>query len=184
MVKVTVMDRLLGEQLSICPDFISLATAIEPTGCKDVAQMFKVPVNEDGFFIEAHMKLRPVDMTTECFFVCGMAHYPKPIEESIAQAKAAAGRASALLATEYREIEGVAASVIADLCVACLTCVRLCPFHVPVINTQGKAEIDASSCQGCGLCAAECPAKAITFKYLTDDQVIAGCETLLKGATA
>jgi heterodisulfide reductase subunit A-like polyferredoxin len=182
--RVTVADRLLGEKLSICPDFISLATAIEPTGYKDVAQMFKVPVNEDGFFIEAHMKLRPVDMATEGVFVCGMAHYPKSIEESIAQAKAAAGRASALLATEYREIEGVVASVIPDLCVACLTCVRLCPYYVPVINAQGKAEIDPSSCQGCGLCAAECPAKAITFKYLTDAQVIAGCETLLKGAAA
>lgn len=180
--KVTVTDRLLGEELCIHPDLISLATAIEPTDYRGVAEMFKAPVNEDGFFVEAHMKLRPVDMATEGVFVCGLAHYPKPIEESIAQAKAAAGRAAALLAKGYREIEGAVASVNPDLCVACLTCVRLCPYHVPLINTQGKAEIDPASCQGCGVCVAECPAKAITFKYLTDEQIVAGCEALLRRA--
>ncbi|MDD5153522.1 MAG: FAD-dependent oxidoreductase [Thermodesulfobacteriota bacterium] len=180
--KVAVTDRLLGETLEIYPDFVSLATAIESTGQKKLAEMFKVPVNDDGFFIEAHMKLRPVDLTTEGVFVCGMAHYPKPMEESIAQAKAAAGRAGALLAKGCREIEGVVASVSPDLCVSCLTCVRLCPYHVPAINAEGKAEIDPASCQGCGICVAECPAKAISFKYLTDKQVIAGCRALLRKA--
>ncbi|MDP2798902.1 MAG: 4Fe-4S binding protein, partial [Deltaproteobacteria bacterium] len=94
----------------------------------------------------------------------------------------AAGRAGALLAKGCREIEGVVASVNPDLCVSCLTCVRLCPYHVPVINAQGKAEIDPAGCQGCGICVAECPAKAISFKYLTDKQVIAGCRALLREA--
>lgn len=178
--RVSMMDHLLGEELNIYPDLIALATAVEPNKCKDMVQLFKVPINEDGFFIEAHMKLRPVDMATGGVFVCGMAHYPKSIDESIAQAKAAAGRAAALLAKDYRKTEGVVATVISDLCVGCLTCVRLCPYYVPIINSEGQAEIDPAACQGCGLCVAECPAKAIVFKYLSDDQIISECGALLR----
>lgn len=182
--RVKLTDRLMEEKLILYPDFISLATAIEPNDADNISQKFKTPINDDGFFVEAHMKLRPVDMATAGIFLCGMAHYPKPIDESIAQAKAAAGRAAVLLAKDYREAEGVVASVMQELCVACLTCVRLCPYHVPIINASGRAEIDPAGCQGCGLCVSECPAKAITFKYLTDEQVVAECGSLLKRMVA
>lgn len=178
--KVTIKDILLNEDLVLHPDFISLATAIVPNDQKELASIFKVPLNKDGFFVEAHMKLRPVDFASEGIFVCGMAHYPKPIEESIAQAQAAAARASTILSKEYIEAEGMVAAVDEELCVTCLTCVRVCPYGAPFVNEKGKANIEAVMCQGCGTCVADCPVRAIKFRYLKDEQIIAGCEALLE----
>jgi len=177
--KVTVTDSLLGEPITIYPDFITLQTAIIPRDHENLAKLFKVPINEDKFFLEAHMKLRPVDFATEGIYVAGLVHYPKPIDETIAQAQAAAARAVTVLSKDYIVAEGVVATVNEELCAACLTCVRICPYNVPFVNEQGKACIEAVKCQGCGICAAECPAKAITFKHFTDKQIIAECEVLL-----
>ncbi|MBW2651347.1 MAG: CoB--CoM heterodisulfide reductase iron-sulfur subunit A family protein [Deltaproteobacteria bacterium] len=177
--KVTVKDILLNEDLVLHPDFISLATAIVPNDQKELASIFKVPLNKDGFFVEAHMKLRPVDFASEGIFVCGMAHYPKPIEESIAQAQAAAARASTILSKEYIEAEGMVAAVDEELCSTCFTCVKVCPYKVPHMNERGRAEIEPMQCQGCGICVAECPADAIEFKYISDKQIMASCEALL-----
>ncbi len=177
--KVTVTDKLLNERITIYPDFITLQTAIIPRDHENLAKLFKTPMNEDKFFLEAHMKLRPVDFANEGIYMAGLVHYPKPIDETIAQAQAAAGRAVTVLSKDYIAAEGVVATVNEETCAACLTCVRVCPYGVPFINEQGKAYIEAVRCQGCGICAAECPAKAITFKHFNDSQIAAECEVLL-----
>jgi len=176
---VTVMDHVLGRPVTLTPDLVTLASAIIPNPVKELSEIFKVSLNNEGFLLEAHMKLRPVDFATEGIYLCGLAHYPKPIDESIAQAQAAAGRALTLLAKDTIKVGGVVAVVQEDLCAVCLTCVRVCPFRVPVIGPRGAAEIDVSKCQGCGVCAAECPAKAITLQHFTDKQVLAKVKALV-----
>jgi heterodisulfide reductase subunit A-like polyferredoxin len=136
-------------------------------------ELFKVPVNADGFLVEAHAKLRPVDFASDGIFLAGLAHYPKPLEESISQAKAAASRAMTLLSKESILVGGVVATVDSGLCAACLTCVRSCPYHIPRVDEHSHAVIDASQCHGCGTCVSECPGKAITLKHFTDEQLIA-----------
>lgn len=166
-VSVTLMDHVLGQPISLSPDLLTLASAILPNPVKDLTEIFKVSLNNEGFLLEAHMKLRPVDFATDGIYLCGLAHYPKPIDESIAQAQAAAGRALTLMAKETIKVGGVVAVVQEELCAVCLTCVRVCPFRVPVIGDQGAAEIDVTKCQGCGVCVSECPAKAISLQHFT-----------------
>ncbi|MBC7324698.1 MAG: 4Fe-4S binding protein, partial [Moorella sp. (in: Bacteria)] len=132
-----------------------------------LSQLFKVPLNEDGFFLEAHMKLRPVDFASEGIFMAGLAHGPKNLEENIAQAKAATSRAGTVLARDSLESHGVYAVVQQDKCAACLTCVRLCPYNAPRVENYA-AVIEPVLCQGCGTCAGECPNKAITLQGYTD----------------
>ncbi|MGQ9823455.1 MAG: NAD(P)-binding protein [Desulfotomaculales bacterium] len=166
--KVTVKDHVLNIPLVIEADLVVLAAAIVPAeGNSRLSQLFKLPLNEDGFFLEAHMKLRPVDFASEGVFMAGLAHGPKTIEESITQAKAAAGRACTVLSKERLESKGVVAVVEAEKCAACLTCVRLCPFNAPRIK-DNVAVIEPVLCQGCGTCAGECPNKAITLQGFSD----------------
>ncbi|MDI6790881.1 MAG: 4Fe-4S binding protein, partial [Thermodesulfobacteriota bacterium] len=178
--RVTVTDHVLGRPLVISPDFVTLMTAIIPSGHEEPAKVFKVPTNAEGFFFEAHMKLRPVDFATEGLFVCGLAHYPKPIDETIAQAQAVAARAMTILSRDETIAGGVVAEVDQENCAACLTCVRTCPYHVPFINSHGVSEIDAAKCQGCGCCASECPAGAITMHHFTDEEIAAKVGALFK----
>lgn len=177
--KVTVTDKLLNECIAIYPDFITLHSAIVPRGHEYLARLFHVRLDEDNFFLETHKRLKPVDLSTDGVFVCGLAHYPKPIDESIAEAQAVAARATAMLSQDLIAAGDVVATVNEELCAACLTCVRVCPYGIPFINERGKAYIEAVRCQGCGICAAECPAKAITFRHFSDEQIIAECEALL-----
>jgi heterodisulfide reductase subunit A-like polyferredoxin len=156
-------------------------------GAEKLTSTLKVPVDLDGFFLEAHVKLRPVDFVTEGIFVAGAAHYPKFIEECIVQAQAATARAATILSQDTLRAGGVVAVVEAEKCTGCLTCVRVCPYHVPVIDpavpgaggVYGAALIEAAACQGCGICAAECPAKAIQLMHYLDAQVTAEEEALL-----
>jgi len=172
--QVTIDDVILDRPVVLKPDFLTLATAILPNPVEDIGEIFKVPRNAEGFLNEAHAKLRPVDLPSDGLFLAGLAHYPKPIDESIAQAKAAAGRAATILAKSVVEVGGIVAVVDQDKCAVCLTCVRTCPFKVPVIDyTVDAAYIDPAKCQGCGVCVSECPAKAITLKNFTDSQIIA-----------
>ena len=113
------------------------------------------------------------------FFLCGLAHYPKPIDEAITQAQAAAARAATILAKDVITLGAVKAVVDPDKCAVCLTCVRTCPFHVPVIGVDGYAVIDPAGCRGCGACVAECPGKAISLQHFTDRQLIAKTDALL-----
>jgi len=180
--QVTVTDPILGLPVVLKPDVLTLASAVLPNPIEDLGELFKLPRNAEGFFNEAHAKLRPVDFPTDGIFLAGLAHYPKPIDESIAQAKAAAGRAATFLALEKVSIGGIVATVDPDKCAVCLTCVRTCPYNVPVIDYQiDAAYIDPAKCQGCGVCVSECPAKAITLKHYTDVQIIAQETALAAG---
>jgi heterodisulfide reductase subunit A-like polyferredoxin len=175
---LTVTDHVLRRPIRIKPDLLVLAAGIVAQDNHRLFELFKVPVNADGFLVEAHAKLRPVDFASEGIFLAGLAHYPKPLEESIAQAKAAASRAMTLLSKEAILVGGVVAVVDSGLCAACLTCVRSCPYHIPRIDEHSHAVIDASQCHGCGTCVSECPGKAITLKHFTDEQLIAKAHAL------
>lgn len=187
-VRIRVRDPGLGQDVEVQADLLVLSSAIVPAeGSVALAETFKFSCTLEGFFAEAHVKLRPVDFAAEGLFVCGAAHYPKTIEESIAQARAAAARAAAILSKDVLEVGGVVAVVNAEHCTACLTCVRICPFGAPRINPDlvgaggihGAAEIKAAACQGCGLCVAECPAKAIQLMHFKDAQLLAKIDALL-----
>ncbi|NTV42240.1 MAG: CoB--CoM heterodisulfide reductase iron-sulfur subunit A family protein [Syntrophobacteraceae bacterium] len=176
-IKVTVRDHVLGRPVVLHVDYLNLATAIIPKGLKELSKFFKVPLNQDGFFLEAHMKLRPVDFATDGVFVCGLAHYPKPIEESIAQAQAAAARAASILARPDVEVEPVVSVVDQDLCIGCGLCETSCPFgaiRLHKVYGQGyRAETISASCKGCGVCSASCPQRAIDMLHFRDRQLIA-----------
>jgi heterodisulfide reductase subunit A-like polyferredoxin len=144
-----------------------------------LARMLKVPRTADGFFLEAHMKLRPVDFASDGIFLCGMAHGPKRIDESLSQAMGAVSRACTVLAKDEIQVGGVVSVVDGEKCAACLTCVRVCPYNVPVINADGVAEIEVAKCHGCGICASECPGKAIRLQHFTDEQIMAKCGVIL-----
>lgn len=179
-IRVTVTDHVLGVPVIIEADILGLAAAIVPQETNhQLSQLFKVPLNEDGFFLEAHMKLRPVDFASEGIFLAGLAHGPKNLEENIAQAKAAAGRASTVLSKKVLESHGMVAVVQQDKCAACLTCVRLCAYNAPRIRNYA-AYIEPLLCQGCGTCAGECPNKAITLHGYKDHMQMALSGALFK----
>jgi len=180
--QVTVKDPILGMPVVLKPDVLTLASAVLPNPTEELGELFKVSRNAEGFFNEAHAKLRPVDFPSDGIFLAGLAHYPKPIDETIAQAKAAAGRAATFLGMDLVKVGGIVAEVDPDKCAVCLTCVRTCPFNVPVIDYGiDAAVIDPAKCQGCGVCVSECPAKAITMKHYTDIQIIAQEQALAAG---
>jgi len=139
----------------------------------------KLPLTQDRFYMEAHMKLRPLDFVNEGMYLCGLAHSPKTISESIAQARGAVSRALTVLSQPYLMVSAVISVVDPDRCVACLTCVRSCPFNVPRINEEGVAYIEPAACQGCGICAGACPRKAITLQHYSDEQVMAKSAVLV-----
>jgi len=185
LLSVSVYEPIIGEQLSIDTDLVVLSAAVvPPEENKILAQMLKVPLNEDGFFLEAHAKLRPVDFTTDGVFVCGMAHAPKSIEESISQAYAAVSRACTILSKGRIEAEGIVASVDEKICTGCGTCVKLCPYGAIAKNELGVAEVTAVLCKGCGLCAASCPERAITIPHFTDEQIISQTNAFLERVIA
>ncbi|MFH1882580.1 MAG: FAD-dependent oxidoreductase [Planctomycetota bacterium] len=177
--EVNVKDLNSMLDLSFSPDAVVLSAAMIPSeDCESVSTAFKVPLNLECFFLEAHMKLRPVDFASDGLFLCGACHSPKFIDEAITQAKATAAKAVSILSRKEMEISGVVSVVDADKCAACLTCVRTCPYDVPAINTDGVAEIEAAMCHGCGICASECPAKAIQLMHYKDSQIIAKTKAL------
>ncbi len=183
--KVTVRDHILGIPVTITPDVLTLASAIIVKDQEKLAKMFKVPLNSDGFFLEAHMKLRPVDFATEGVFVAGLAHYPKPIDESIAQAKAAAARAAVVLSQEFIRAGGVVASIDAATCSGCQACVEVCPFGAINFKEDEKvAEVNQALCKGCGTCAATCPSECITLFGFSHKQIYTQVDEALKDLEA
>lgn len=173
-------DAVLKAWIELQPDVIALSMPVIPTtGTDELANLFKAAIDRDGFFSEAHIKLRPVDSATAGIFFAGMAHYPKLLEESVVQARAAAARAARVLSQPQISKTGVFAIVDPAHCTGCLTCVRICPFKVPkmrldlqgVGGIQGAAYIEPTICQGCGSCAAECPARAIQLIHYTEVQM-------------
>jgi heterodisulfide reductase subunit A-like polyferredoxin len=169
------------ETIEIEADSVVLSTGIDALKeNRKLADMLKVPLNADGFFNEAHLKLRPVDFATEGIFLCGLAHSPKMADENIAQAKAAAARAATILSKTQLEVSAQVSSVDQDKCISCMTCVRACPYNAPSLNANRKAEINAAKCMGCGICASECPAHAIHLRHFESEQFKAMIETLLQ----
>jgi heterodisulfide reductase subunit A len=182
-VVVTAEDPILGRKVKIPADCLALGTGFiaDDEATEDLAMIFHLNRTNDGYFLEDHIKLRPVDLSAPGFFVAGTAHSPKGITESIGQAQAAAGRAQTLLARDVINLGASVAKVDGDKCAACLICVRICPFDVPYINADGYSEIDPAKCHGCGLCASECPAHAIELMQYEDDQLLAKVDGLLEG---
>ncbi len=173
-IKVSVHDPALGAALEISPDLIVLAGAMIPEGTQEMARLFKVPLNQDGFFMEAHVKLRPVDFATDGIFLCGLAHSPKSIDESITQAQAASSRAVSLLAQKTIYSSGVVAVVDTVYCSSCGVCVAICPYKASEINEKtGTAEINPVLCKGCGLCVASCRSGAIHLNGFDEAQIMA-----------
>ncbi len=180
--EISVFDPILQRDLLIKADLINLATAIEPKGHEDLAHHFKLPLNEDGFFIEAHAKLRPVDFANDGLFLCGMAQYPKPVDESVAQAMAAASRAAVVLSKPSIKVSPLVSQVDREKCIGCGLCAEVCRFGGLVMEeVEGvgyRAKNIPASCKGCGLCAASCPQRAIDMLHFRDRQIEAALSGL------
>jgi heterodisulfide reductase subunit A-like polyferredoxin len=185
--EICVYEKLLGRDISIKPDLLVLSTPIVPSrSARELASRLKLSIDMDGFFLEAHVKLRPVDFTADGFFMAGMAHYPKFLDESIAQAQAAASRAAIILSQDTMLTNARVAQVDPENCVGCLTCVRICPYNVPVVSNNytgigdilGAAYIEPAICHGCGSCVSECPAQAIQLLHYTDAQTLTKVDAL------
>ncbi len=181
--KIMLWEPVLKTSISIEPDLLVLSAATIPnTDNEHIAQMLKVPLSKDGFFLEAHMKLRPVDFATDGVFLCGLAHWPKSVDESISQACAAAARAITILSKEVLEVEGAIASVNEDLCSGCRMCEPVCEYgaiEMKEVDGKLRAHVLEALCKGCGVCGSTCPAKAISMLHFTDDQIIAQVRAVL-----
>jgi heterodisulfide reductase subunit A-like polyferredoxin len=182
--EVNVMDHVLRRPIVLRPDFINLATAIITNGAEELGSLFKVPVSQDKFFLEVHMKLRPVDFATDGIYMCGLAHYPKPINESIAQAQAAAARAATVLSRKSIEVEGVVSSVNESLCRGCGKCVEVCPYGAPLLVEKAggvqSSTIQEALCKGCGACAVVCPTGAASIRHFNDQEVLTMVDAALR----
>ncbi|MBA7491092.1 Ion-translocating oxidoreductase complex subunit B [subsurface metagenome] len=178
--KIKVKDLILNQDLLIDPDLLVVSPGIIANkGNKNLSQMLKVPLNADGFFLEVHVKLRPVDFATDGIFVCGLAHYPKDVSETIAQAKAAAARATTILTKEYFEAEGKICEIRKERCSGCGLCVEICPYKALELDEKEKiAVINEALCKGCGACVTSCRANAIDLKGFKDEQILAALEVV------
>lgn len=181
--KMTFWEPVIKEEIEIEPDLVVLSAATIPNpDNKRVAEMLKVPLTKDGFFLEAHMKLRPVDFATDGVFLCGMAHSPKYIDESIAQACAAAAKAITILSKPTLEMEGIVANVNEDLCSGCRICEYLCPYNaIEMKEKDGKpiAHVIEALCKGCGACGTACPTKTIIMGHFTTEEILAQVKAAL-----
>jgi len=177
---IKVKDLILNRDLLIGTDLLVLSSGIVANkGNKNLSQMLKVPLNADGFFLEAHVKLRPVDFATDGIFVCGLAHYPKDISEAITQAKASAARAMTILTKEYLQAEGKISEIRKDRCSGCGLCVEICPYKALELDEKEKvAVVNEALCKGCGACVSSCRANAIDLKGFKDEQILAALEVV------
>jgi heterodisulfide reductase subunit A len=194
--RVSVRDLILDRDITLKSDMLVLSTGMIPRDdTKDIAQLLKLPTTKDGFFLEAHMKLRPVDFATDGVFLCGKAHAPKYVEECISQASAAAARASTILSKETLESEAVISKVNEELCSGCGVCVEMCPYSAidlveRTVSANERdalfdaivhmAEVNPALCRGCGSCTGACPSGAMGQSGFRDDQVYAMINAFLK----
>ncbi|MGW8321586.1 MAG: CoB--CoM heterodisulfide reductase iron-sulfur subunit A family protein, partial [Thermodesulfobacteriota bacterium] len=169
---IATLDPTIQRKVKLKADLLVLSAAVVPRDNDHVANLLKVSRTLDNFYLEAHMKLRPVDFANDGVFMAGLGHGPKPINESISQAAAAVSRACTIISKDRMQVGGVVAKVDPDKCAVCLICVRACPYNVPYIHEDGYSMIDPSRCQGCGNCVAECPNKAIELQHYTDHQIL------------
>lgn len=176
MLRIAATDHVLGQKLLIDADMLQLAAAVIPSSTStEVAKLFKVALNPDGFFQEAHVKLKPVDSAVDGIFLCGSAHYPKHIDETISQAYGAAGRAATVLVKDSVIASGAICEVNESACETCGACISLCTYGaVEFADTpQGKkAMVNPILCKGDGLCTTRCPTGAICLKHYTDEEIL------------
>ena len=176
-IQVLFTSYVLNREMEIRPDLLILATAIVPPKENPIAKLFKVPVNNDGFFVEAHVKLRPIDFSTDGVFVCGLAHSPKPINESIAHGLGAAARSVTLLSQKEMSGNAVVAFINPESCVGCQGCLKVCPYEaIRFLEDRKICEINEVICKGCGACAATCPSASAQLKRFTSKQIYAQIE--------
>jgi heterodisulfide reductase subunit A len=178
-------DALIGSEIEISADHLILSTPQIPSeGYEELQKVLRVPLNNLGFFLEAHMKLRPLDFTSSGIFLCGNCHSPKELPLAIAQALGAASRACSLLSKGYIETEATTSIVNEELCIGCGRCVEVCPFSAISLVENDKGEprssINTAMCKGCGLCAAVCPNKAITPRFFATEQILAMIDAALE----
>ncbi|MDI6839695.1 MAG: FAD-dependent oxidoreductase [bacterium] len=174
---ISVFEPILNEKLEIVPDLVVLSNGVEPEKENEkLAKLLKVPLNSEGFFLEAHVKLRPVDFATEGIFVAGMAHSPKCIDETINQAEAAAARASTIIANKKYSAEAAISQVNEELCAGCGVCSGLCPYEaIEMVVKEGKrsSKVNEALCKGCGSCASACPSGAMQQQGFRSEQLSA-----------
>ena len=175
VLRVTVTEPTLGGRLMINADRVALAAAVLPAAeNRPLSRLLKVPLNEDGFFMEAHMKLRPVDFATDGIFMCGTAHSPKFMDESMAQAQAASCKALAVLTRTSIEGQAAVAEVNEALCSGCRVCEMACPYEAIKRDEEKRVSVvNQALCKGCGTCVAACPSGAMKGKHFGTDQILA-----------
>ncbi len=179
---VEVEDQIIGKRVRLHPELLVLASAVRPRDdVGELSKLFKCAMTEEGFLLEAHMKLRPVDFATDGVYLAGLCHYPKPVEETIAQAQAAASRAAMVLARDSVPAESITAEVNPMKCTGCAVCTKVCAYHAVVMDEKtGKAVVDTGMCKGCGACVAGCRSDAITLKNLGNEQIMAAVEAAME----
>jgi len=186
-VNIEVWDHVLHRPLQITADMVVLATAIQANPDADkLNKIYKVSLDGDGFFQEAHAKLRPVDFATDGMFVAGLAHYPKPVEESVAQALAASARAATLLSRSQVSLDAVKAEPDLNYCDGCALCIDVCPYHaITLVEENGEGQsnkyitVNKAQCKGCGLCQGTCPKRGVSVQGFTMEQISAQIEAAL-----
>lgn len=178
-IQVDFFDSIMQEDVTMTPDLVTLSVGLVPDGTEELSKLLKLPVTANNFFLEAHVKLRPVELAVDGVYVCGLAHGPKPIDETIVQAQAAAGKAAMPLVQGSVTVDPIVSSVNEDDCIGCGICTSLCPYGAIVMKKVGKkrkAETVSASCKACGICASHCPTFAISMGGFTNEQLISQIE--------
>ncbi|MDP3183145.1 MAG: FAD-dependent oxidoreductase [Desulfobaccales bacterium] len=185
-IKITVMDQILQRPVEFRVDLLTLATAIIPHENAPLAELYKINLNAEGFFTEAHAKIKPVEASTEGIYLAGLCHYPKPLQESVAEALACASRANTILSREFLQLESIISNPIDENCDGCAFCVDACPFKAITLleymkdgSVKKTVEVNAVQCKGCGSCMATCPKQGIYVAGFTPEQLEAQVEAAL-----
>ncbi|MCI5210845.1 MAG: CoB--CoM heterodisulfide reductase iron-sulfur subunit A family protein, partial [Candidatus Electrothrix sp. ATG2] len=172
---VNFFDTLLQEEVEMSPEMVALSVGIVPDGTEDLSKLLKAPLTDDRFFLEAHVKLRPVELPVSGVYVCGLAHGPKPVDETIAQAQAAAAKAAIPLVKGAVSIDPIVSVVEEEKCIGCGICSTLCPFgaiEMFKVEKKRKARTISASCKACGICSSRCPTFAISMGGFTNEQIM------------
>ena len=174
--RVQFFDTILQEEMELSPELVVLSVGIVPEGTEVLSKLLKAPLTDEKFFLEAHVKLRPVELSVEGVYVCGLAHGPKPLDETIAQAQAAAAKAAIPLVKGQVSVAPIVSSVNQEQCIGCGLCTSLCPYQaieMVKVDNKRKAQTIAASCKACGICASHCPSFAIAMGSFTNEQITA-----------